>query len=143
MTAMSSPASPPGVQTIDDWRVWVRECTATRDYTALLRLSRRAEELASAPDIERHLLPVRLAIVTSATADFFVPILKASLLRIGLRAVAHVAPYGQVTTSLLDADGPLTRFAPQVALVSHATPHLPGWPALSASLEVEVSLWTA
>jgi len=135
MTAMSSPASTPGAQTIDDWRVWVRECTATRDYTALLRLSRRAEELASAPDIERHLLPVRLAIVTSATADFLVPILKASLLRIGLRAVVHVAPYGQVTTSLLDADGPLTRFAPQVVLVSHATPHLPGWPTLSASLD--------
>lgn len=122
-------------QALAAWRRWLREWTAARDYSTLLRLSRTGERLAAAPEMEDRLVPVRLAVLTTATADFFLPILKAALFRTGLRPEVHVAPYGQVATSLLDPDGPLDRFRPQVTLIANATSHMPGWPALAASLE--------
>ena len=121
-------------QALAAWRRWLREWTAARDYSTLLRLSRTGERLAAAPEMEDRLVPVRLAVLTTATADFFLPILKAALFRTGLRPEVHVAPYGQVATSLLDPDGPLDRFRPQVTLIANATSHMPGWPALAASL---------
>ena len=134
VTSPGTPASATG-QAIDAWRAWIRAWSTARDYPALLRLSREADTLAAVPGIEQRLLPVRVAILSSATADFFLPILKASLFRAGLRPSVYVAPYGQVTTSLLDPDSPLTHFRPQVTIVTTATAHLPGWPALDAPLE--------
>jgi len=123
------------VPTADAWRTWLHDWAAARDYPTRLRLGRRGEALASARDGARHLVPVRLAVLSSATADFFLPILNAELLRAGLHPSTFVAPYGQVATSLLDPDGILARFAPQVTLVLNATAHLPGWPPLTATLD--------
>ena len=117
------------------WRDCLREWGAARDYPALLRISRRAETIAADPDIQARLTPVRVALLSSATADFLLPILKAALYRVGLRPSLHVAPYGQVTTSLLEPAGPLVDFRPQVTLVLNATLHRAGWPALTASIQ--------
>jgi FkbH-like protein len=135
--SLTSPSSSDGLtaQVIDAWRAWVREWDTARDYSTQLRLSRTGERLGAGPELDDRLVPVRLAIVSSATADFFLPILKASLLRLGLRPSTYVAPYGQVSTSLLDPDGPLARFRPQVTLLANATSHLPGWPPLAATLD--------
>jgi FkbH-like protein len=120
---------------IDAWRGWRRAWSASRDYPTLLRLSRQAEWAASATDVNSTLVPVRLAVVSSATADFFLPILKASLFRAGLRPSVYVAPYGQVATSLLDPAGPLASFRPQVTVIAGATAQMPGWPAPNAALD--------
>jgi FkbH-like protein len=117
----------------DAWRGWLRDWSAARDYSTLVRLGRQGEKLAADPEIDKRLLPIRLAVINSATADFFLPVLKGALLRSGLRPTLFVAPYGQVTTSLLSPDGPLAAFRPQVTLVANATAHMPGWPALNAS----------
>ena len=120
-------------EALDAWRGWVRDWSAAHDYSTLLRLSRTGEKLAA--QMDAGLVPVRVAVVSSATIDFVLPILKASLLGTGLRPSVFVAPYGQVVTSLLDPDGPLARFQPQVTIIASATAHIPGWPALGASLD--------
>lgn len=126
------------VESAGVWRAFLRDWAAASDYPTLLRLSRHAEKLTARPELERRLVPVRLAILSSATVDFLLPVLKAALLTLGVRPSFYVAPYGQVSTSLLDATGPLVEFQPQVTLVVTATPHVPGWPALAATLpEVE------
>ncbi len=133
----TAPASTDGVTIgpLAAWRACLHDWAATDDYSTLLRLSRQAEKLAAAPEVERGLTPVRLAVLSTATADFFLPILKAALYRAGLQATVHVPPYGQVTASLLDAEGALAHFKPQVTLVLNAAPNLPGWPEIDASLE--------
>jgi FkbH-like protein len=135
--SVTSPPSAGGLTrpAIDAWRAWLRAWSASRDYSTLLRLSRQGETLASAPEIAGTLVPIRLAVLSSATADFLLPILKASLLRAGLRPTLYVAPYGQVATSLLDSNGPLASFRPQVTVLVSATPHMPGWPSATASRE--------
>jgi FkbH-like protein len=132
---LPSPSDGLTTDALGAWRACLRDWSATEDYPTLLRLSRQADKLAAAPDVERTLVPVRVAVLSSATADFLLPVLKTALYRAGLRPSVHVEPYGQVTTSLLDPDGALTRFAPQVTLVLSAAPHLPGWPALDAPLD--------
>jgi FkbH-like protein len=129
----SSTAIRTDTHTLDPWPAWLAEWGAARDYSTLLRLSRRGEALAAAPDVERRLVPVRVAVLSSATADFFLPILNAALLRLGLKPKTIVAPYGQVTASLVDPDGVVAQFQPQVTLVLNATAHLPGWPPLAAT----------
>jgi FkbH-like protein len=129
----ASPAST--TETLDAWRSWLRQWSGTDDYSALLRLSRTGERLAAEPDLNASLVPVRVAVLSSATVDFLLPILKGSLLRTGLRPTVFVTPYGQVVTSLLDPTGPLARFQPQVTLIASAPAHLPGWPLLGTSLE--------
>ncbi|HYN08785.1 MAG TPA: HAD-IIIC family phosphatase [Vicinamibacterales bacterium] len=136
--SVTSPSSSDGLnlQATDAWRGWLRDWSvAAHDYSTLVRLSRQGEKLATVAEIERRLVPVRLAVVSTATADFFLPILKGALLRAGLRPSLYVAPYGQVTPSLLSADGPLATFRPQVTLIANATAHMPGWPSLDASLD--------
>ena len=127
-------ASRAGTAETDSWRSWLREWSGTHDYSTLLRLSRTGEKLAADPDLNAGLVPVRVAVVSSATVDFLLPILKGSLLSTGLRPTVFVTPYGQVVASLLDPAGPLARFQPQVTVIASAAAHLPGWPLLGASL---------
>ncbi len=117
----------------DRWRVFLDEEARIRDYHAYVRLSRRTDALVADAMVAERLLPVRLAIVGSATPDFLLPALKTALLARGVKPELHVAPYGQVTSSLLDPDSALARFSPQITLVSTPTLHLPGPPALTAS----------
>lgn len=122
----------------DAWRAFRRDWASADDYTALVRLGRRAGTLAATEEIGSTLTPVRVAVVSSATVDFLMPVLAGALHYAGMRPVLHQTPYGQTTQSLLAESGPLVAFAPQVTLVLQSTPHLPGWPALGATLpEVE------
>ncbi|MEQ1573522.1 MAG: HAD-IIIC family phosphatase [Vicinamibacterales bacterium] len=122
-----------GMGAEDQWRAFQRDWASAHDYRALLRLSRQAASLADHPEIDRRLVPVRLGVLSEATIDLLLPILKTALLAIGLRPSLYLASYGQVSASLLDSDGPLVRFLPQITLIINATPHLPGWPALHDS----------
>jgi FkbH-like protein len=116
------------------WRAFRHEWASTSDYGALVRLSRTAAELSTLPEVSRRLIPVRLGVLSDATVDLLLPILKTALLASGVQPVLYVAPYGQVSASLLDADAPIRGFAPQITLVMNATAHLPGWPTLQDSL---------
>ena len=135
---MTAPAKPDNVKDIrasaTSWRAALAEWSATHDYAALLRSSRRVTALAEDPGIAETLLPVRIGLAASATVDFLLPLLKASLHAVGLRPTLHLTPYGQIATSLLDHEGALTEFKPQVTIVAHAAPHLPAVPALTDSL---------
>ncbi len=139
MTAKSDSARlSSGPEVVEAWRSFRRDWAGADDYSALVKLGRRAGTLAAADEIGRTLTPVRVAILSSATVDFLLPILAGALYYAGVRPFLHPTPYGQTTQSLLDDSGPLIEFAPQITLVLQATPHLPGWPALTATLpEVE------
>lgn len=119
---------------LNSWDTFRRQWSSTHDYSALVRLSRQAKALAQNPEIASRLTPVRLAVASSATVDFLMPILNAALLTAGVRASLYAAPYGQISSSLLDHEGALVQFQPQVTVVLHATPHLPGLPALADPL---------
>lgn len=131
----------PGAPDIPDpWPALCQEWADTTDYPRLLRLSRRVEALLAAGNLDR-LVPVRVAVVSSATVDFLLPVLRTALAVAGLRPTIQVSPYGQVATSLLEPDGTLVQFAPHVTVIVNATPHLPGWPPLGATeAEVEQQL---
>lgn len=117
------------------WRALIAESARSEDYAVLNRLARRARQLADAPDVAAGLLPVRIGIAASATADLLTPVLELALLQSGLRPTFHVTPYGQVTESLLDPNGALARFKPQITLVLVSSPHLPVQPGLDDSAE--------
>lgn len=118
---------------VDDllrWRTLLAEACRTDDYAVLTRLNRQARKLVELPDVAATLVPVRIGIVASATADLMLPVLEVSLLQAGLRPVFHVTPYGQVIESLIADDGELARFRPQITLVQIASAHVPVRPAL-------------
>ncbi len=121
----------------EPWPAFLRDWAAVADYPAVVRLGRRAEALAAAPAIAARLTPVRLAVVSSATVGFLLPGLKAALVACGLRPILHVEPYGQVAASLLDPDGALAAFRPQVTVVASAAAHLPPPPPDAALAEVQ------
>jgi FkbH-like protein len=134
----SSTSAEANADLVNDWRRLLRHWSATHEYSRLVRLSREAERLAAQPEIASRLLPVRLALVADATTDFMVPVLRAALFNVGLRPWLYVAPYGPISLSLLDTDGALARFRPQLTIVFNVTQHLPPGPGLTDSLaEVE------
>ncbi len=115
-----------------DWLALV-QAWSTADYSKAISLSRRLKVLAATPEIHERLVPVRLAILSSATIEFLRPVLEGALLAAGLNPTLHVSPYGQVSTSLLQASGPLVDFEPHVTVVLTASLHVPGFPPLTAS----------
>jgi FkbH-like protein len=123
------------------WQAFLAEWASTTDYPALLRLSRRAEVLAASPEIASQLVPARLAIVSSATVDFLLPVLRAALMVSGIRPTVYVAPYGNMLGSLVDVESELARYGPQVTLLLTAPNHLPAGSVPFASLaEVEAKI---
>lgn len=139
MTPSHARAKAPSDATARDaWRALVRAWSSEKDYPALARLSQQAARILQQPDLADRFTPLKLGIASSATADFIEPILKTALLALGINPTIHVSPYGQVTSSLLDAEGPLAAFEPQITLVMHAPLHLAPFPPLTATLsEVE------
>ena len=131
--------APSGEDTGEAWRALMRAWSAASDYPSLARISQQADVvLQQHTDIADRFTPLRLGIASSATADFIEPILKTALLALGINPTIHVAPYGQVTSSLLDGGGSLAAFEPQMTLVMHAPLHLAPFPPLTATLsEVE------
>ena len=135
MTATSPPGSGESiVPAIEAWRALLHDWSSSRDYSTLVRLSRRIEKLACDPGTASRLVPIRLAVLSSATVDFLLPILNAALYAAGFKPTLYVAPYGQVATAMLSDTAPLVQFQPQVTVVFHATPHLPGYPNITDSL---------
>src|SRR3546814_497987 len=57
---------------------------------------------------------LRIAILASSTVDHFAEVLRLWLAVAGFAAEIHLAPFDTVTQTVLDGDGPLYRFAPQV-----------------------------
>jgi FkbH-like protein len=117
----------------EQWRSFRLDFSTTSDYSRLVRLARRGEQLAERPAIG-SLMPLRLAVLSDSTVDFLLPVLKGALLATGFHPSVHVAPYGQVTTSLLDANGATLESRPQVAVVVNTVQQMPGWPELTDSL---------
>jgi FkbH-like protein len=127
------PAAAAPAPALAAWRALQQEFAAADDYTALVRLARVADRLARDADLSARLSPVRVGVVSDATTALMLPVLKAGLVAAGLRPELHVAPYGQVTAALLDAEAPLARFEPHVVVVATCTAQLPGWPAAGAT----------
>ncbi len=67
-------------------------------------------------DSAAGLMPVRLAVLASSTADHLVPAIRVAGLRRHLAINAHLGAYGQYRQELLDAASSLYRFAPQIIL---------------------------
>jgi FkbH-like protein len=108
-----------------EWLDLVDAWMATDDYATLVRVGRRLEKLATAGPHAERLVPVRLAVLSDATTDLLIPVLKAAFLAAGLKPDLYRAPYGQVAVSLLDPAGPLAAFRPQLVVVLNTTWHLP------------------
>jgi FkbH-like protein len=119
----------------ETWQAFAARWAETDDYSTLVALARQVARRLDDRDFSRGLVPVRLAIVSDATIDLIRPVLEGALVARGVRPTLHVAPYGQVTTSLLDAGGPLDRFGPQVVIVATTPAQVAGWPDLHESLE--------
>lgn len=64
------------------------------------------------------LVPLRIAIAASFTADLLLPYIQVEAARLGFRAVTYLAPYNQIDQELLETASPLKVFAPDVVFVA-------------------------
>lgn len=78
-----------------------------------LKVARRIEALES-----DDLIPVRLALAATFTADLLPPYLIVEGAVRGLKIASHIAPFNQLEQSLLAADSALHAFNPQVIAVA-------------------------
>lgn len=78
---------------------------------------RVARALAGLPQ-ESVLVPLRLAILSTASLGFLEPFLKVEGLRKGYRVECHIGGFGQFETELADPQAPLYQFQPDVLLLS-------------------------
>jgi len=131
-TPRNSIVAAPG-DALQAWMAFQREWADAYVYSALVRLSRRAETLSDDPALADRLVPLRIGVMGSATVDFILPVLKGALMARGVRPTMLAAPYGHVSMSLLDHHSVLAQFQPQVTVVIHAAPHLPDLPELTAT----------
>jgi FkbH-like protein len=123
----------PGVDVGKEWRDLWREWRVATDYADIVRLCRRAERLDAADN--PRLLPVRVAILSGATIDFLLPVLRTALFSVGLRPTFHVTPFNQFVPTLLDPGRSLVSFEAQVTIIVNTVHHIPQWPAPGDSLE--------
>ena len=120
---------------VEEWHGLRRKWSTLTDYAALMRLSHRVERLSATGALADQFLPVRLGVLSGATVDFLLPVLKATLLLTGLRPSFHVTAYNQFVPMLLHPDDALVSFGPQVTLIVNTVHHIQQWPELGASLE--------
>ena len=78
---------------------------------------RVARALAELPE-EASLVPLRLAILSTASLGFLKPFLKVEGLRQGYRVECHIGGFGQFETELADPQAPLYQFQPDVLLLA-------------------------
>ncbi len=85
-------------------------------FLETLQLDRAFGQSSGTPSTE--LVPVRLAMLSSSTAEHLAPAIRVAGLRRRLAIDIQVGPYGQHRQPLLDPDSALHRFEPQCVLFS-------------------------
>lgn len=90
----------------------VRACLSPDDPLDIQ--SRAAAVVRRAPPGSLGLRPLRLAMLGASTVDHLAEVLRLWLALSGIEAEIHVAPFDTAEQSVLDANGPLQAFRPQV-----------------------------
>jgi len=87
------------------------------DYTTWEQAGRRFQELRrkAAPASVRKL---RIALISSSTTDFYVPLLQLACHRHRIDAEVYVAPFGNYRQEILDPHSGLYRFQPEVVIIA-------------------------
>jgi FkbH-like protein len=109
------------------WWQLVKLANHDLDGLQTLRLDRRLQRLfGAAPPEALGSVPVRLAVLASATIEHLLPGLRVAGLRRGLWLTSYVCGYGQYAQELLDPSSGLHRFKPSAVLFALDAPHLLG-----------------
>lgn len=96
---------------------------------------------AASGESSEAFLPVRLAVLSSATAQHLAPAIRVSGLRRQLLIDVYVAPYGQYRQEIMGTESPLQQLAPQFLLLSlTAREAIAGVPLTAALAEVEATV---
>lgn len=82
----------------------------------LRRIAKKLAEAHAADVSLSGVQPLRLAIISNATADYYAPVLIASALRHGFALDVHLAPYGQIMQEVLEPSSALYAFEPDIVL---------------------------
>ena len=126
-----------------------RSVTAQDRYATQARLARAVRALP----LERlGLRPLRIALVSSFTVDYFKDVLALWLVLAGIRAEFHVAPFDTVAQTVMDEASPLYGFAPDLVwlMTSYRDIRLDGPPGepteavrtrVAAAVEDQAALW--
>ena len=117
----------------ENFRTLLKELTAGEGAiqgTALMRLANHALDLNGLTQLARavdkvaprldpgSLSPVKLALLSDATADYIAPAIRASALRHGVLTELYVPAYGQWTREALDPASGFAAFGADVALIA-------------------------
>lgn len=87
---------------------------------------------------------IRLALLSSATADHLVPAIRVAGLRRRLLFDVHIGPYGQYRQQLLEAESPLHRLQPKIVLLSlSAREAIAGVPLTATAAEADAAIGRA
>lgn len=96
-------------------------------FAQILKLDRRLRALAAAHDgAPAGLVPLKLAVLGSATLDQLLPALRVVAVRHGFHLVLHTGDYGQYLAAVMDRTSALHAFAPDVVLLALDAGHLVG-----------------
>ncbi len=109
----------------DWWEDILALATYRLDGLQTIRLDRLLTRLFPTPP-PLATVPVRLALLGSATLDHLVPGLRVAALRRGLHLTVQTAEYGQYATAFTDPQSPLHGFHADTALFAFDAPHLLG-----------------
>jgi FkbH-like protein len=128
----------------------LRQALATRpSYTFYARMQRLIDEIAGHATVS--LREARIAVLGSSTTSLLIPVLRALCFRDGIRATFHEGAFGAFRQEILEKDGVLSAFNPNIVIVA------PNWrdlelaaiggddsqAAASAIVEEYRGLWTA
>jgi len=89
-----------------------------RDYNFLSQAARILEGLAATGAVPAKATPVKIALLSSSTTEFVIPLLKLACFRDGLWAQVYAPPFGSYRQEVLDPGSALYAFAPDVAIVA-------------------------
>jgi len=103
-----------GVATSDDLRQAVQEA---REYDFLAQAARLHQKLLRERRPE-GLRRVRVALLSSSTANFLAPLLALACFRDGLDAEVYVGPYGNYRQEIMDEQSGLYAFKPDVVVIA-------------------------
>ena len=118
------------------WSHLIKLANHDLDGLQTLRLDRRLQRLfGQAPPEGLGSVPVRLAVLASATVEHLLPGLRVAGLRRGLWLTLYVCGYGQYAQELLDPTSGLHRFKPSAVLFALDAPHLTGGLDVAQSAE--------
>ncbi len=120
------------------WSDLVRLATARIDFVQTNRLDKLLQQAAPAADDTAG--SVRVAVLSSSTAEQLLPALRVAALRRGLRLQTFVGDYGMYRQELQDPHSGLHRFEPDVLLFAFHAQHLLGNPEPAMSHDAAQAL---